>query len=163
MICIALGLGVLGFLAARKARRCGLHHGWGWHHHHGCGWHGHGRHGSSRRAVLHHALAHIDATPAQERAIVGEIDALDERLRTARTTLRDGRPDLAAAIREPAIDDAALAAVLSRVDRASTEARGALLDAVRNIHAVLDDKQRSELADLIDRRSARPGGGPYRV
>ena len=171
MICIALGLGVLGFIAARKARRCGRgggYGGWGWHHHHHHGWHGH--HGGGpgmwgrRRAGLHMALAHIDATPAQERALVAEVDKLHERLHGARSTLKDGRADLAAAIRGPALDDASLGAVLGRVDGATGEVRGAVLDALRNIHAVLDDKQRELLAELLDRGWWRRGGGsPYRV
>jgi len=177
MICLALGLGVLGFIAARKARRCGGCGGggrYGWHHHHHHGWRGRGGGGGygyygygRHRAPLHMALAHIDATPAQERAIVAEVDKLHERLHGARATLKDSRGDLAAAIRGPALDDASLGAVLGRVDGATGEARGAVLDALRNIHGVLDDKQREQLADLLDkgwwRRGGGPGGGPYRV
>lgn len=165
MICIALGLGVLGFVAARKARRCG-HGGWGGHHHHHHGWHGH--HGSGmwgrRRAAVHMALTHIDATPAQERAIVGELDKLHDRLHGARASLRDTRGELAAAIRGPSLDDAALGSVLGRVDTATGEARTAFIEALRNIHALLDDKQREALAELLDRGGWwRRGGGPYRV
>lgn len=173
MICIALGLGVLGFIAARKARRCGRggYGGWGWHHHRQHGWHGghggHGGWGGRRRAGLHMALAHIEATPAQERAIVAEADKLHERLHAARATLEDGRGDLAAAVRGPSLDDAALGAVLGRVDGATGEARAAVLEALRNIHAILDEKQREQLAELIDggfwRRGRGPGGSPYRV
>jgi len=174
MICIALGLGVLGFIAARKARRC-HRGGFGWHHHHHHGWrggwhsggfygrHGHGPWGGRHRAGLHMALAHIDATPAQERAIVAEVDKLSDRLRTARSTMKDGRADLAAAIRGETLDDAALGAVLGRVDGATGEARGAVLEALRNIHATLDDKQRAQLADLLDQGWWRRGGSPYRV
>lgn len=169
MICIALGLGVLGFIAARKARRC---HGGGggWHHHHHHGWRGHhggfygrGHWGGRHRAGLHMALAHIDATPAQERAIVAEVDKLQDRLRTARHTMKDGRADLAAAIRGESLDDAALGAVLGRVDGATAEARSAVLDALRGIHATLDDTQRAQLADLLDQGWWRRGGSPYRV
>jgi uncharacterized membrane protein len=110
------------------------------------------------------ALSHIDASPAQERAIVAEVDKLKERLYAARSGLREGRADLAAAVRGPVLDDAALGAVLGRVDGATAEARGAILDALRNIHGVLDDKQREQLAELVDRGGwRRPGGGPYRV
>jgi hypothetical protein len=178
MICIALGLGVLGFMAARKARRCGRggfhYRHWGWHGHHHHGHHGHhgwyGRWGgppwARHRAPLHMALAHIDASPAQERAIIAEVDKLHERLHSARSSLKDARGDLAGAIRGSAIDDAALGTVLGRVDGATTEARAAFLDALRNIHGVLDDRQRTQLADLIDAggwrgRSYGPGG-PYR-
>ena len=166
MICLALGLGALGFAAMRKARHChrGFHghgHGgwrgrglWGHHHHH---------HGGPGRAGLYMALAHIDASPAQERAIIAEVERLRERLRGAKAGARDARGDLAAAIRGPVLDDAALGAVLGRIDAATTEARGAALEALRNIHAVLDERQREQLAQLLDQGWWRSGrGGPYR-
>jgi uncharacterized membrane protein len=78
--------------------------------------------------------------------------------------VKDVRPDLAAAVRGASMDDAALGAVLGRVDNATAEARGAVTDALRNIHALLDDRQREQLADLIDNGWWRRGGGsPYRV
>ncbi|HEY5949979.1 MAG TPA: Spy/CpxP family protein refolding chaperone [Kofleriaceae bacterium] len=169
MICLALGLGVLGFVAARKARRCSRgYYGHGWHHHHHHGWGGGGWGGRGRRG-LYMALSHLDASPAQERAIIGEIDKLHERLHGAKRNLKDSRGDLAAAVRGPVLDDAALGAVLGRVDAATGEARTAALEALRNIHAVLDDKQREQLADILDRGWWRGrshggnGGGPYRV
>jgi uncharacterized membrane protein len=166
MICIAIGLGVLGFYAARKARRCGGgYHGYGWHHHHHHGWHHRG--GLGRRG-LYMALARLDASPAQERAIVAEVDKLHERLHSAKSSVKDSRGDLASAVRGPVLDDAALGAVLGRIDGATAEARSAALEALRNIHATLDDKQRSHLADLLEGgwwRGPRGsgGGGPYRV
>lgn len=175
MICLALGLGVLGFVAARKARRCARgYHGYGWHHHHHHGWHGGGWHGGGPgRRGLYMALSHLDASPAQERAIIAEVEKLKERVYTAKSSLKDSRSDLAAAVRGPALDDAALGGVLGRVDTATGEVRAAALDAIRNIHAVLDDKQREQLADILDRGFWRaggwrgghggPGGGPYRV
>jgi Spy/CpxP family protein refolding chaperone len=173
MICLALGLGVLGFFAARKARRCARgSYGYGWHHHHHHGWHhGHHRGGPGRRG-LYMALSHIDASPAQERAIISEVDKLHERLHTAKRGLKDGRVDLAAALRGPVLDDAALGAVLGRIDGATVEARSAALEALRNIHAVLDDKQREHVAELLEkgwwgarawRGPGGSGGGPYRV
>jgi hypothetical protein len=53
--------------------------------------------------------------------------------------------------------------VLGRVDGATAEARTAVLEALRNIHAVLDDNQRNQLADLLDRGWWRrgPNGGPH--
>lgn len=159
MIVLAIGLGILGFVAMRRARHC---HGYsGYHHSYGFrGWHGH--HGR-RNWMLHAALARIDATPAQERVIVNEIQNLQERMYGARSNLKDARGDLSAAVRGPVLDDAALGAVLGRVDATTNEARTAMIDALRNIHNVLDDRQRNTVADLIDRNG---GGfwrrGPYR-
>jgi uncharacterized membrane protein len=173
MICLALGLGVLGAIAFRKARRCrgyyGYGHGGGGYGGGGCGgghygWHHH-RHGGMGRRGLYMALSHLDASPAQERAIISEIEKLKDRVRAARANVKDARPDLAAAIRGPVLDDAALGAVLGRVDGATAEARAAVLDAVRNVHALLDETQREKLATLLDQGWWRRGGGagPYRV
>lgn len=161
MIALAIGLGILGFAAMRHARHCHYHHGGFRHaygHHHG--WRGHHRRGNW---MLHAALARIDATPAQERVIVNEIETLQERMYGAKSRLTEARGDLSAAVRGPMLDDAALGAVLGRFDASTAEARSAMVDALRNIHNVLDDRQRATVADLIDRNG---GGfwrrGPYR-
>lgn len=165
MICLAIGLGVLGALAFRRARRC---------HGGGMGWHGpwghryghHDDHGPpwrrSRRWMLHGALARIDATPAQERFIVNEVDRVKERVAAAKGNLRDVRGDLASAIRGPQLDDAALGATLGRVDAATAEARTAIVEGLRNIHGILDDKQRAQVADMLDKGGGFWRSGPYR-
>jgi Spy/CpxP family protein refolding chaperone len=161
MICLAIGAGILAAIAFRKARyyRHGYYYG-GCGHHSWYGWHHYGR----RRWPLDLALSHLDATPAQERAIVAEIERLRERVSAVKGQMKDARGDLAAAIRGPVLDDAALGAVLGRVDGATAEARGAVIDALRNIHGLLDDKQRERLAALLDRSGWHGvAGGPYRV
>jgi uncharacterized membrane protein len=175
MIC-AIGLGLLGLFALRRAhRRCRGYHGcggYGWHGgwHGGChggpgggDWHGPwGNHGR-RSWMVHAALARLDATPAQERAIVAELDKLKDRVRGVKSSLKDARGDLSAAVRGASLDDAALGAVLGRADSAHAEIRTAVIEALRAIHAVLDDKQRAELADLLDRGGGGWWrGGPYR-
>ena len=152
MICLALGLGALGFFAMRKARRCrGYGHGFGHH------WHRHHHHGR-RRWMVHAALARIDASPAQERAIIAELEKLEDRVYAARRNLTDTRSDLAAAVRNPQLDDAALGAVLGKADASTSEVRAAMIETLRAIHGHLDDGQRAQVADLIDRR----GGGMWR-
>lgn len=178
MIALAVGLGVLGILALGRARRChrgGVgpwasygedghgepdvhgHHGrHGWHRGGPPWWMRHRHRGRrGRRWMLHFALERLDATPAQERVIVGEIDRLQQRVRDVRGSLDGAHVDLAAAVRGPALDDAALGAVLGRADTATAEVRAAALDALRAIHAVLDDKQRAELADILETRDLR--------
>ena len=112
--------------------------------------------------MLHATLARIDATPAQERAIIAEIDRLGARIRGARHGLFATRGDLAAALRGSSLDDAALGAVLGRVDAATGEARAAVLDALRGIHGLLDDKQRAQVAEMLDHGGGWWRGGPYR-
>ena len=83
MICLALGLGLLGFVAARRAR-C-HHHGFADGHHYGppwVRWHG-GHHG---RGMLFRMFSRIDATPTQERAIIHVDTLIDPRL--SRTQLQ---------------------------------------------------------------------------
>ncbi len=110
------------------------------------------------------ALSRIDATPAQERFIVNELDKLRDRVYGARENLGDARGDLAAAMRGPTLDDAALGAVLGRVDATTGEARQAAIDAFRAIHGVLDDKQREQVASILDKGGGAGWwrSGPYR-
>lgn len=162
MICLAVGLGVLGAIAFRRARRCHHRGGYEWrgpygHHHHGRG------RRDPRTWMLYAAFERIDASPAQERFIIAELDKLSERVHAAKRNLRDARGDLGAAVRGPVLDDAALGAVMGKVDSATAEARSAGIDTLRAIHGVLDERQRATLADLLD----RGGGawwrqGPYR-
>jgi Spy/CpxP family protein refolding chaperone len=165
---IAIAIAVLGIMAMRRAhRRCHGYYGYGWHGPFGHGWHGHhgwhGRHHGRSRMMLHALFMRIDATPAQERAIVAEIEKLQDRLRTAKSGLHDSRGDLAAALRGPVLDDAALGAVLGRVDSATGQARTAVLEALRAVHGLLDDRQRGQVADLLDHGGGWwRGFGPYR-
>jgi hypothetical protein len=173
MICLAVAIGILGFVAMRRAHhRCFGFQGYGWYGPYGDGPHGfhgfrghhgfRGRHGH-KRMMLHAFLSRIEASPAQERAIIGEVEKLQDRVRAAKAGLKDTRGDLAAALRGPVLDDAALGAVLGRVDVATGEARSAVIDTLRNIHGVLDDKQRSQVADMVDHGGGWwRGGGPYR-
>ncbi len=166
MICLAVAIGVLGVAAMRRAQhRCYGHYGYGWYGPFGNGHPGHHRrHGRGRgRWMLHALFTKIDASPAQERAIIGEVEKLQDRVRGAKSNLQDARGDLAAALRGPVLDDAALGAMLGRVDLSTGEVRSAVIDALRGIHGVLDDKQRMQVADLLDHGAGWWGGfGPYR-
>lgn len=174
MTCLAIVIGVLGIIAMRRAHRrsygFGSFGGYGWYgpyghgDGHGYGHHGwSGRHGGKARRLLHGLFMRIDASPAQERAIIAEVERLQERVGGAKAGLHEARGDLASALRGPALDDDALGAVLGRVDAATGETRAAVIDALRGVHEVLDDRQRSEVADLLDHRSDWwRGFGPYR-
>jgi hypothetical protein len=171
MICIAIAIGILAIAAMRRAHHRYGHHGfggggpfgYGYHGHHGFGHHGFYGRRNRGRMMLHMLLSRIDASPAQERAIIGEVEKLRERVHGAKAGMQDSRGDLAAALRGPVLDDAALGAVLGRVDAATGEARSAVVDALRGIHGVLDDKQRAQVADMLDHGGGWwRGFGPYR-
>jgi uncharacterized membrane protein len=166
---LAIGLGLLGVVAMRRAhRRCRAYaHGWA-----PPGWYGDAwgpppwgpRRGRRGRWALHAALSHLDATPAQERAIVAELSRLARRADASRDAALEARGDAAAAIRGPELDEAALGAALGRIDGATAELRAAAIEALRAVHAALDDEQRGRLAELLERGSPRHprGWGPYR-
>ena len=168
MTCLAIAIAILGFAAMRRAhRRCYGYYGYGWHGPFGHGRHGHDGFGfrhARGRMMLRALFYKIDASPAQERAIIAEVEKLQDRVRGAKAGLQDTRGDLSAALRGPVLDDAALGAVLGRVDAATGEARSAVIDALRGIHGVLDDKQRAQVAELVDHggRGWSGGFGPYR-
>src|SRR5215468_2300973 len=160
MICLAAAIGVLGIAAMGRAHRCGRgFHGYGWYGPYGDGLHGHG---ARRRWMMRALFRRIDATPAQERGIVAELEKLEDRVHAAKVGVHDARGDLAAAVRGPVLDDAALGAVLGRVDAAIGDARAAMIDALRGVHGVLDDRQRAQVADVIERRGGwwRRSSGP---
>src|SRR5690242_15495516 len=117
MTALAIVIFVLGIMALRRAHR--WHHGYygyGWHSpfghgchsHHGFGWAGRRRHRAWM--MLNWLFSRIDATPAQERAIVAEFEKLQDGLRAAKAGVHEARGDLAAALRGPVLDDAALGA-----------------------------------------------------
>src|ERR1043165_9833994 len=82
MICLAAAIGVLGIAAMRRAHRCGHgFHGYGWYGPYGGGMR---RHGVRRRWMMHALFRRIDATPAQERSIVAELEKLEDRVHGAK-------------------------------------------------------------------------------
>ena len=158
MTALAIVIFVLGIMALGRAHR--WHHGsygydgygpcgQGCRSHRWGGWKG-GR--FRKRMMLHWLFSRIDASPAQERAIVAELEKLEDRVHVAKAGVHEARGDLAAALRGPVLDDAALGAVLGRVDGAVGEVRAAVIDALRAVHGLLDDRQRGQIADLLERR-----------
>jgi Spy/CpxP family protein refolding chaperone len=67
--------------------------------------------------------------------------------------LRDGRGDVAAAVRGERLDQARLDALFEVQDEAIRSARRALTEALRKGHAALEPEQREALSDLIAGRT----------
>jgi uncharacterized membrane protein len=170
---LAIVAGVLGVaMVARKVafyRRFGGHGGpWayagcgpGFGHHGARRW---GGHGPGRSFWLRRLFARLDTTPGQEREIRAAIEDFQTSARGAKDGVKEARNDVARAIRSESFDDGALADAGARVDGATSHVREAFASALKRVHAVLDDRQRERLAELLEKGPpfARGPRHPYR-
>lgn len=159
-------LGLVGM--ARGGGGCG-HHGYNGGHSH---WSGYSR--RSRKSKRHwrsgggpETWSRVGAEMLKRRLDIDEdqegivdhafkdvVDALKE----LRDEHKETRDDLAEAFRGDEVDDARLATVFSRHDDATSRARRQVVSAFKQIHAVLDEKQREEAADLLAKGHQGHGG-----
>jgi Spy/CpxP family protein refolding chaperone len=103
-----------------------------------------------RNFFLRTAFERLDTTPGQEKVIKEAIDELREAGRKAKSELKEARPEVAHALRGEVFDENAVGGVVARIEGATESLRKAAIDAFAKIHGVLDDRQRSRLADFIE-------------
>jgi Spy/CpxP family protein refolding chaperone len=139
----------------------------------GDGDHGHGGHnegpwgrrggpggwGWGFRGVEGVVFRRLNATPEQERALGESFDTLRSALRSAREAAGQARGDLATALRQEQVDASKLGEFIARFDSSTAGVREALTSALFKAHEVLDERQRRELADLLEGGFFRRGGG----
>lgn len=134
-----------------------------WHHGHGFGhgrWgHHYGGYYGSRRNWLRGLFLRLDTTPGQEKAIVAALEGVRERGRELRGELGSARKRVAQALGGEVLDREALAAAFSERTGAVDSLREELTRALDAVHAALDPKQRTTLAELIADGSFGPGWG----
>lgn len=118
----------------------------GRHHHHP----GHYRRHFGMRSALYAIFARLDATPAQEKAILAAAEELEGTLKNARGTLRKTREAAAKAVGGDRFDEAPLAEAFTAQDTAFAEIRSAVQVAGRKIHEVLDERQRKTFAEIVE-------------
>jgi Spy/CpxP family protein refolding chaperone len=131
------------------------HRGFGhgrWGHHHG-GYYG------SRRNWLRGLFLSLDTTPGQEKAIVAALEGVRERGRGLRGELGAARKRVAEAVGGEVLDRDALAAAFNERTGAVDTLREELTRALDAVHAALDPKQRTTLAELIADGSFGPPWG----
>jgi Spy/CpxP family protein refolding chaperone len=123
----------------------------------GCGGHrgerrwGGGRHGGWRGGSVSGFVADsVDANEEQERAIHGAVREFREHLHKMKGTLRESRTEVARAIEADALDEVRLGELFAKHDDAIGELRKELVGALGRVHAVLDDRQRRRLGELIE-------------
>lgn len=172
-------IGTLCLVGLIKTLRWGRHHGyggcgghgygggggggwggrrWGGHHDHHARWGGGGGWGGGPTVMLHGLFRRLETTPGQEKVILAAIDEVREAARKARGEARSTRKDVAGAMRAPAFDEVLFGEMFGRHDAEMTELRKAVVGALAKVHDALDEKQRAQLADLIE-----SGPGVFRL
>jgi hypothetical protein len=106
---------------------------------------------TARRVLRSRLGLRSDQEPVVEDAIRDVKAAIEE----LATRLKEGRADVADALRDEGIDDVKLDAVYAKQDQAIASARRDLRLALHKAHAVLDPEQRAKIADLLASGPAR--------
>lgn len=127
-------------------------------HHHGHGWHG--GPGGFRRRALRRVFERIDASPAQEKAILEALDTFRDRVRGAKEGVRESQKDVAEAFRAEHLDPGAFGALFDGHLGTLSALRDELASTMASVHDVLTPKQRERLADLVE--SGPPFGRHHR-
>jgi Spy/CpxP family protein refolding chaperone len=100
----------------------------------------------------------LDATPAQEKTIREALSELRSALGRFKDALLDTRRDLAGSVRADAFDEVRMGETFARHDDAISDFRKAVVGALAQMHAVLDERQRARLADLLESGPRRAWG-----
>ncbi len=158
----------------------GCHGGGGW----GGGWHGggwHGHHGgpghfgaqgpwgdggnNGARWMLRSLFERLQTTPGQERVILDAVEAVRKQGADGREALKQTAGDAARAFRGERFDEAVMGDAFARQDAALEAMQKAMFDALQKVHDALDERQRRELAEMMERGVGffgRWNQGPYR-
>ena len=138
-------------------------HEGGDHHHEGGfrrgGW---GGWGGGPGFFLRAIIDQLDATPEQEKVIAAAFREVRDEAAKNREEVRRSRSDIAKAMRSPGFDEVLLGELFARHDTAIEAMRRAVTGALAKVHVVLDEKQRSHLADLIENGPSYFRRGPSR-
>jgi Spy/CpxP family protein refolding chaperone len=136
---------LIGFAAL--ARRGRGHHFCGFGHRHGgC----HGGHRGMRGHLFRRVLTRLDTTPGQEKVIREAFSDLKDEAWSLRSELRGTKTEIAQAIRAPELDKALIDRVFAKQDEVIEKLRALLLAKTEQIHGTLDERQRKQLADMIE-------------
>lgn len=122
------------------------------------GWRG------GERWLLRGLFERLDTTPGQEKVILEAFEELRTVGESMRGEVRRTRGDVAKAARSASFDETLMGELFARHDSEVETLRKAFVGAIAKVHAVLDEKQRERLAELIEGGAPFFGGwgGPYR-
>ncbi len=164
------GYGYGGYGGGCGGGGCGMRRGWGGHQGPWGGHEGHGGRwgggGDVQRWMLRSLFERLETTPGQEKVIVQAVEGMREQARSAREAVHATGGHAAKAFRGERFDEAAMADAFAKQDAALESAQKALFEALAKVHEALDERQRRELADMMERGVGpwgRWGAGPYRA
>jgi len=116
------------------------------------------RHGGSRRSrhrrrewILNRMSSHLDTTPSQDKVLEDVVDDLMEVFGEQRSSFSSARSSLADILAAAEYDQASMDALKAEQDESLGAMHGAAGDALKRLHAVLDEEQRERLASFISR------------
>jgi Spy/CpxP family protein refolding chaperone len=134
-----------------------MHEGWGGHH--GADW---GERGGP--FWLRGLFQRLDTSPGQEKVIREAVDEMRRSASEMRDEARRSREDVAKAVKSPSFDETVMGELFARHDTHLEKLRKDAVGAIAKVHAVLDDRQREILAQMIERGPFAGGfaGAPYR-
>jgi Spy/CpxP family protein refolding chaperone len=118
----------------------------------------HGRGYGYGRWMLRGLFRRLNTGPGQEKVVLGEIETLRDTARGLRQELKATRADIAAIVREPVFDRAKVDALFRKQDELIGSLRTAIAGSVERVHEALDDRQKADLADLLERNFYYHGG-----
>ena len=134
---------LIGFAALARRGRHHHFYGHGGHHH---GWYGRRMGGR----FLQRVLGRLETTPGQEKLIREAISDFKEEAAGLRGEVRGTRRELADAIRAPELDKAIIDRVFAKHDEVIEKLRASLLRTAEQVHGTLDERQKKQLADMIE-------------
>ncbi len=118
------------------------------------------------RWLLRPLFERLVTTPGQEKVMIEAAEGLRTKLAEVREVLRASGSDTAKAFRAERFDEASMGDAFARQNAALESVQRAGIDALMKVHEALDDRQRRDLADLMDRGVGFFGrwgaGAPYR-
>jgi Spy/CpxP family protein refolding chaperone len=121
-----------------------------YHGHGACHRGGFGRRWGGGRFFFHRILDRLDTTPGQEKVIREAVHDFKEEAWNLRREVRSTRSELADALRAPELDKALIDRVFAKHDEVIEKLRASLVATADKVHGTLDERQRKELADMIE-------------
>ena len=142
---VGIFFGVICTIALFKVAR-GREH---WRRHHGRG----------GRFLLRRLFHKLNTGPGQEKVVLTELDNLRETARNLKADLKGTRAEIALMLRDERFDRSKLDALYRTQDALLAKLRSAASSAIENVHGVLDERQKGELASMLERGFGRHAYG----